>query len=277
MGRTIRQERNVRVAERLKETWEKNYLANRPLIRKLAPLQPKLNRTPDLPALVVGAGPSLNNNIGDIDQYLYDIIAVDKVVPRLVANGIVPDYIVALNSVPTDVKKWIDCADEPDVTLVMPCTVDPATYEDWVGGEMMFINCPLDTGISMRNTSECNYPSLGIGSNAGTFGWFMALYLGHNPIAYCGIDFSFLTKEEVLRTHDYPTNYNIIEMTDRNGDVRYLDIGWLDMAESFQDSVRLYRELGNIETYNVTEGGINYSQYVHDKTLKEFNQLWMRK
>lgn len=272
MGRMIREERNARVAERLKKTWEYNYIANRPAIRKLQPLQPKFNRKTDLPALVVGAGPSLKKNIDDIDAALYDVIAVDKVVPRLLDAGVRIDYIVALNSEPTDVRKWLYHADDPDVTLVMPCTVDPATYEDWMGGDVLFINCDLGTGIHNRILSETGYPVLNIGSNAGTFGYFLALYLGHNPIAYCGIDFSFLKKEDVLKTHDYPTNYNFIEMTDRNGDVRYLDIGWLDMAESFQDSVRLFRQQAGIETYNVTEGGINYSQYVYDETLKDFNR-----
>jgi len=267
----IRLERNARVGAMLKETWERNYLQNRPEIRKLAPLLPRFNRVADKPVLVVGAGPSLNKNITDIDPELYDIIAVDKVVPKLVHEGIYPNYIVALNSVPTDVEDWIRPA-RGRSTLVMPCTVDPATYAHWRGSKL-FINSDVVTNIQERIQAETGYPPLGVGANAGTFGLQMAYYLGYNPVAYAGMDFSFLTREDVLRRQDYPTNYNVIEMTDRNGDVRFLDIGWLSMAEAFQDSVRSYRQMFGIGTHNCTEGGVNYSQHVHDTSLKEFDQL----
>jgi hypothetical protein len=154
----------------------------------------------------------------------------------------------------------------------MPCTVDPATYSHWKGSKV-FINSNVSTNIHERIQAETGYPPLGVGANAGTFGLQMAYYLGHNPVAYCGMDFSFLTREEVLKRQDYPTNYNIIEMTDRNGEVRFLDIGWLSMAEAFQDAVQSYRQMFGIETYACTEGGVNYSQHVHDMSLKEFDQL----
>jgi hypothetical protein len=278
MGKIVREERNQRVGDILHRQWEQNYVANRKMIQRLQPITPMFRRSTDRPALVVGAGPSLDRNIGDIEPMFYDIVAVDKVVPKLVQNCILPDYVVALNSVPTDVEKWlkplndVEFDDRPNPTLVMPCTIHPEAYAHW-GGEIRFINSEVSTGIHQRIKSECGYMPLVVGSNAGTFAYFLAMYLGYNPIAYCGIDFSFLSREEVLRTHDYPTNYNVIEMTDINGDVRFLDIGWLDMAETFQEVIKAHRQMYNIETFACTEGGICYSQYVNVRTLKEFNAL----
>ena len=256
-------------------------------------MEPVFNRRTDRPALVVGAGPSLQRNIDDIEPPLYTVVAVDKVVPKLIDKRIAIDYIVALNSVPTDIEKWLKPANDGNLdeftTLVVPCTVDPAAYAHWAG-PLTFINAEVGTGIHQRIESECGYPPIVIGSNAGVFAYFMAMYLGHNPIGYCGMDFSFETRQEVLNKYvltgmrdmdpafggwspQIPENYSFIEMTDRNGDVRFLDLGWLDMAETFQEIIKAHREMFDIETYNCTEGGINYSQYVHDIPLKEFNQL----
>jgi hypothetical protein len=303
MGSIIREERSKHVGEILQHQWEQNYLANRKEIQKQESMRPVFMRSTGNPALVVGAGPSLGRNIRDIDPNLYTIIAVDKVVPKLVEWEIYPDYIVALNSVPTDVEKWIAPANG-ESCLVMPCVIEPEAYAHW-DGPTLFINSEVSTKIHYRVEAECGYPPLVIGSNAGTFAYFMAMYLGHNPIAYCGMDFSFLTRKEVMDKYitgyedffadtwrgPYPEStifshkvgvpdkrpvygpYSIIEMTDHNGDVRFLDIGWLNMAETFQEVIKAHREMYDIETYACTEGGINYSQYVHDKTLKEFNAI----
>lgn len=288
MGNIIRQQRNAVIGAMLQRQWEQNYLANRKEIQKHQPMMPVYNRNTDIPALVVGAGPSLKRNIGDIESGFYTVIAVDKAVPKLIDAGVSIDYIVALNSVPTDVEKWIAPANKHNAdeftTLVMPCTVDPETYAYW-DGPKMFINAEVGTGIHMRVEAECQYLPLVIGSNAGAFAYFMAMYLGHNPIAMCGMDFSFLTRKEVMDKYimDYRPDispikdpvygpYSLVEMTDINGAVRFLDIGWLDMAETFQEIIKTHRQMYDIETYNCTEGGINYSDYVHATTLKEFNK-----
>ena len=274
----LREQRSEIVSSILKEQWEKNYLANKRWI--LGRDDPMRDATegryaPQGPCLVVGAGPSVMKNLADIDRSLYTIIACDKITPKLIARSIVPDFICALNAAHTDVKEWLKPANMQGVGLIVPCGVNPEAYEDWNGG-LLFVNAVTSSGLHERVKAECGYRDIVIGSNAGTFAYTMAVFLGYNPIAYMGLDFSFLTKEQVLAKYDFneydPPSYNVLEMTDINGDVRWLDLGWFDMAQAFQEKARDYVQFFGIRTINCTEGGINYSPYCGSMTLKTFNE-----
>lgn len=267
----LREQRSLQVAEILGEIWERNYVRNKAEISNHASEPPAVNGDP---MLVIGAGPSLEKNLGLIDPNLYNIAACDKVCPRLAKMGITPDLIFALNSEPTDVVKWIEPFNESLAELVVPCGVHPDTYSEWEGA-IQFINAVTSTGLHHRVSHETGRMPVSIGSNVGTFAYTMCAHWGADPIAYIGMDFSFLTRSEVMSKYDAveydPKAYNIVEMTDINGDIRYLDLGWFDMAEAFQERVRAMLDWYGTTTVNCTEGGINYSDSVKVMSLKEFN------
>lgn len=258
------------VGRLLKETWEKNYLANKDTILKTKPFLPLMAGKQDFrPCVVVGAGPSLDKNVNLLEPKLYDIVACDKTVPKLTDLGITPTYVVAINAAPTDTNEWTESAKDK-TNLVMPCGVFPGTYKGWDAGHLVFINNCVITCLHERIEAELHLTPVVIGSNAGTMAYMVAAMTMHNPIAYIGMDFSFTGKASILASQD-PRHYNLLEMTDVNGEVRYLNLGWFDMAEAFQENVKYFREWYGIPTYNCTEGGINYSEYVGQMPLCEFN------
>lgn len=259
----------------LREQWEQNYLANKRWIvaRDDAMRNAVEGRYEKQgPALVVGAGPSISKNISDIDDSLYIIYACDKMVPRLAERGIMPNTICALNAAKTDVRKWIEPANKRGTRLIVPCGVHPETYEGWEG-ELIFINAVTPSGLHERVKNECSYRDVIIGSNVGTFCYTMAVYFGHNPIAYAGLDFCFAQREDVMNKYQGGKWYNIIEIADINGNTRWLDLAWWDMAGAFQEKARDYQQFYGVRTINCTEGGINYTQYVGKMELKEFNLM----
>lgn len=267
----IRKQRRDLVAERLRKVWESNYRDVKPFLLNHPRFAPQMNKQPDRPAVCVGAGPSLDKNIKELRPELYDIFACDKVVPRLVELGKKPQYVVALNSEPTDVLKWLKPIwNDPQVTLIMPCVVWPGTWQG-TRCKTIFINNVVATNLDKKIEEETGHPSTSIGSNAGTFAYLAACYTGHNPIAYVGMNFSFLTREEVMATQE-PDDYNVIEFF-QNGERYWLTVGWLDMAEAFQENCRAMGGWFGIHSYNCTEGGINYSKYVNEMTLKDFNAM----
>lgn len=289
----FREERSEMVAASLYDIWEENYVKNRQYM--MSPDQDRDTLRVKLgiyarnkgPAMIVGAGPSWKKNIDQLDHSLYPIIACDKMVPMLYERGIVPEIVVALNAERTDVKDWLKpIADQRNVTLVMPAGVHPDTYADW-RGHIHWVNAMVPTGLHKRVERETHLTPDTIGSNAGTFAYKIAAeHIGYNKIGYMGLDFSYLTKEEVMNRYvigreddgdrDWPVyddQYNVIEMTDINGDVRWLDLGWWDMAQAFQECVKRMQDWYYIETFNCTEGGINLSKYTHQMTLAEFNKM----
>ncbi len=267
----LREQRSLQVAEILGKVWEQNYVQNKVDIKKSLRDSPAVNGDP---LLVIGAGPSLEKNLGLIDPNLYNIAACDKVCPRLAKLGITPDLIFALNSEPTDVVNWIEPFNCSMAELVVPCGVHPDTYSKW-NGAIRFINAVTSTGLHHRVSHETGLMPVSIGSNVGTFAYTMCGHWGANPIAYIGLDFSFLTRNEIMLRYDAeeydPKAYNVLEMTDINGDIRFLDLGWFDMAEAFQERVRAMQDWYGTTTVNCTEGGINYSDSVKVMSLKEFN------
>lgn len=300
----LREQRSDVVAELLKKEWEENYVQNKRWIlardNALARAIEKGGRDKG-PAMVVGAGPSVNKNLKDLDHELYTIYAADKMCPRLVDMGIYPEVVCALNAAHTDVAKWLEPANKRGVKLIVPCGVNPEAHEAWEG-EVIFVNAVTPTGLHERVQAECHYSPVVIGSNVGTMCYTMATHFGHNPIAYIGLDFSFLTRDEVMKKYItgytdgveleyepgslgiqpkstkpckipiYSKQYHIIEMTDINDEVRWLDIGWWDMSQAFQEKVRDFKQFYGVRTINCTEGGINYSDYCGAMTLKEFNE-----
>lgn len=268
----FREQRSLQVAELLGEIWEQNYVHNKAEIRKRLHGPPKVNGDP---VLVIGAGPSLEKNLDLIEPNLYNIAVCDKVCPKLAKMGVTPDLIFALNSEPTDVVKWIEPFNHSLAELVVPCGVHPDTYSRW-DGEIRFVNAVTSTGLHHRVSHETGLMPLSIGSNVGTFAYTMCAYWGANPIAYIGLDFSFLSRDEVMSKYDAeeydPKAYNVLEMTDINGDIRFLDIGWFDMASAFQERVQAMQDWYGATTVNCTEGGINYSDSVKVMSLKEFNK-----
>jgi hypothetical protein len=272
----LREQRRAMVGKYLKKQWEENYLANKGVVKEEEWLSPSYAKPQDFrPALCVGAGPSLGKNLDKIDPKLYDVVACDKISGLLVDIGVMPKYIVALNAAPTSVRQWIEKANKKDVTLVMPIGVHPSTYEGWVG-ERIFINAVTSTSLHERVAAEMSQPSLTIGSNAGTFAYLLACMTMHNPIGFIGMDFSFTSRSAVLDKQD-ARHYNLIEMSDINGETRYLNLGWMDMAEAFQEACMMHAQWFGIETFNCTEGGINYSQWVSQVPLVDFNKMLVEK
>lgn len=272
----LREQRRSMIGKYLKKQWEDNYLVNKKDLDEEDWLTPQYAKPGDFrPALCVGAGPSLGKNIDKIDPKLYDVIACDKISGRLVEVGVIPKYIVALNAALTDVKIWLEKANNNVTTLVMPIGVNPITYEGW-NGKRLFVNAVTTTRLHERVSAEIGVPSYIIGSNAGTFAYVTACMTMHNPIAYIGMDFSFLSRREVIEKQD-PRHYNVLEMSDVNGETRYLNLGWFDMAEAFQEMCMTHAQWFGVETFNCTEGGVNYSQWVNQMPLTDFNEALVKK
>jgi len=261
---------NLAVADALRERWEENYIANRARIKECPPFM-MARSLKNRAALCVGAGPSLKKNIDDIDHKLYDIICCDKMAGKLYDMGQKLKFVVALNAEATNVQQWLEPIDDPSVTLVVPCGVHPEAYENWCG-KLIFINAVTPTGLDKRVHAETGHYPMLVGSNAGTFAFLLATYLGYDPIAYVGLDFSFLTKEEVERNVKVSGEpYNIVELTDSNGDVRYTTLGWVYMVDSFQEHCKRLN-MNERTIVSAVEGGINNSDYVHMMTLRDFNK-----
>ncbi|MFJ7699428.1 motility associated factor glycosyltransferase family protein [Lysinibacillus fusiformis] len=244
----------------------------------------KKSRNPDFlrdkfngkPAIVVAAGPSLNENI----QYLKSaqgkavIVAVDTIIPKLLEEGIIPDFVCSVERGPLVYEYFYKDKKFPEVTtLVGPLVLDTRVFESFKG-EMLL---PFRTEV---NEFRWLQHILGIEGNVGTLmgmscahvAFGVANLLGCSPIVLTGQDLAY--GESDKETHASGTHYdniknnsaiNVYEYTDGyfGGTVRTTKI-WQLFKYWYERKI----EDLNLQVINATEGGAKINHTIQ-MSLKE--------
>jgi len=262
----------------LEEQWTVNYQVNKKYLDKSVPFSSLTNVNDGAIAIVVGAGPSLSENLKGLvhfpDKDNVVFFCTDKAFPRMIDSG-VPNFVCALNakSPNKEVCDWWK-AGTAGSTLIMPITADPITLSGWLG-RYCFINANLPITLTDTITDETGLNPLSSGSNVGVFSYLMAVRLGFTKVVLIGMDYSFETREEVVRKYPPQEPYIIMEHRNQKGEVRWSSWDWFDSAVAFFEYARFYGKNG-IRTANCTEGGIVYDgEFVEAMTMEEAGRaLW---
>lgn len=85
------------------------------------------------PVAVVGAGPSLDKNVGALHTFPGIIIACDRAAKALTARGIKPDIVVAVDPRPYHIAKMLDYPESADQVLLASVCVHPDVAKAWKG------------------------------------------------------------------------------------------------------------------------------------------------
>jgi hypothetical protein len=155
------------------------------------------------PAIVVSAGPSLRRNIDLLSQPgVRDrvvIIAVQTVLKTLLAKGIRPHFVTALDhaSISKRFYEGLTAADVDGVTLVVEPKASPAIFEAWPGA----IRCPAEriadsiltdnADDATRVVFERNRGELRPGATVAHLAYYLARHLGADPVIFIGQDLGF--------------------------------------------------------------------------------------
>lgn len=155
------------------------------------------------PAVVVSAGPSLRRNIDLLSQPgVRDrvvIIAVQTVLKTLLAKGIRPHFVTALDhaSISKRFYEGLTAADVEGVTLVVEPKASPAIFEAWPGA----IRCPAErvadsiltdhADESIRAVFERDRGELRPGATVAHLAYYLARHLGADPVILIGQDLGF--------------------------------------------------------------------------------------
>ena len=147
------------------------------------------------PAIVVSAGPSLRKNI----HLLRDpaarekcvIVAVQTVLKTLLAEGIRPHFVTALDyhELSRRFYEGLTAADVEGVTLVAECKVNPSVLDAWPGA----IRTPADETLEMILPPELrgDHGAIRSGSTVAQLSYFLARAMGCDPVILTGQDLAF--------------------------------------------------------------------------------------
>lgn len=177
----------------LNQLWEENYRANRGLIHRNPGVSSLMNRFEGLPAVLVGASPSLDKNMKYLD-YAEDrcVLAVcDAVLEPLFRRGIRPSFVVNLDPQETVLKFFTD-VDTRDLVLVAPTIAHPKLLEFWKGEIVFFNKYAPDIPSLVNIARRCEKIGYLIpGGTVLSVAFDLVFRLGCDPIVFVGQDLSY--------------------------------------------------------------------------------------
>lgn len=250
--------------------WNANYEANRGLISRSPRVSWLFGKFNDVPALIVGAGPSLEKNIhllGSI-QGRAAVIAVDTALMPLVSAGVSPALTVMLDPQP-DVARFFEGVNTSRKILVAPSIASPKALSGWKGEIVFYNKFAPDIPALTRIASQSQELGFLIpGGSVLSVGLDLAFRMGSGAIGFAGQDLSYPPGG---RAYVSGTTYGDVETdgalenaveeivceTDIFGrslrTKKSLSVTkqWMEWA-----FLNLRRDRGKAEFFNLTEGGI---------------------
>ncbi|KQC04399.1 MAG: hypothetical protein APR53_03375 [Methanoculleus sp. SDB] len=277
------------------ELWFDNIRNNFDIIRKSESVK-NIPKHPDIPAIVVGAGPSVKekNHMKLIRESDFGgiIIAVDRMLVPLLEEGIVPDFVINADGHCENILNFFDnpLVDQhaSEITAVF-ATIAPSNAVNRFVGRKYFYNPMIDNIDSTTSITRCmkfltKMSILNTTGNVGGFGVIFAYYLKCNPIAMIGLNYGYPGGTSLQDTYAYPNirtafpNLTDEEIYDRF----YIQVDHPFFKEGgFTEPIFSYYKIGLLEAattiseegytiFNCTEGGIIYEEPIKCLRLAEF-------
>lgn len=196
------------------------YITDRSMSNDIKTLEAKF-ADKNIPAIVVGAGPSLYDNASGTNHlevlensdYNGVIIATDRILKDCYDHGIFPDYVVTVDG-SDKIEKFYDNdivkGHGFNTTAILANHTHPSIVNHWlceVGGNVLFYTASIPQEI-MPNASSVmglitDNTEINSGGNSGSFALNIAHYMQCNPIALIGIDMSYKTSTPISETQYY--------------------------------------------------------------------------
>jgi hypothetical protein len=153
----------------------------------------------DLPVVVAGAGPSLDETIPALRELRkrFLLVAVDTALPALMAEGIIPDVVVALEAQTANLQDFLPARDD-SIALACDLSSHPSINRLFTGRlfffSSRFAELRLFDRLARTGLLPAPFPALG---SVGVAAVHAGLRIGRAEVYLTGLDFSF----PASRTH----------------------------------------------------------------------------
>lgn len=214
---------------RFNDLWKQNFLANNSVLRSNPGVSALRHRFKGMPAIVIGAGPSLDKNIHILNQATDRAVflASDAALKPLLKQGIVPSLVVCLDP-QEDISKFLTGVAPQGMTLIAPSIVHPRVLDTWQGDVIFFNKFAPDIPILTEiQKAAAHLGNLTPGGSVLSVAYDLAFQSGASPIIFIGQDLSYpksqthsrgseSVSEDLGATLDKQRE-NIVYETDMNG------------------------------------------------------------
>lgn len=176
--------------------WCHNAFKNYPVVSKAKGARFLHNACKDLPAFVVGVGPSLDADIKDLKAVKRRgiIVSTDAALRALLANGITPDLVLSLDCKDDQNRLWRDLPPTlPPIPALINSCAHPSTIASWPG-PVLFYNQYHQQDALCKTILPDVYPELGQIPSCATVGNMACLaanLMGCSVVCVVGFDFCY--------------------------------------------------------------------------------------
>ncbi|MDC7218574.1 MAG: DUF115 domain-containing protein [Spirochaetales bacterium] len=203
-----RREINMNTLNRFGRLWVRNLAANLPLLARGEALSRLKDQFSDLPALLVAAGPTLEQHL-PLMKDLADrvvIIAVDTSFGNLQKHGVEADFLVV-----TDPQYWntrhLDFSRLDKTIVISDTSVHPRTLRNH-SGPLFLSRSPFPLASVLEK--DLLDISLKSGGSVATAAWDLAFILGCNSVYCAGLDLGFPGKQTHCRGSFFEERVNYL-------------------------------------------------------------------
>ncbi|AEM73711.1 protein of unknown function DUF115 [Caldicellulosiruptor acetigenus 6A] len=169
----------------LKDNFESN------ILNYDKPVNELFNKYRNVPAVIIAAGPSLEENIEKIKSLKTNsiLIAVSRVARNLLQNRINPTYIVISDPLPIMLEHFKNIEIHYELPLIALSTAYKGVLKEWKCTKYLAFqkNFDLSEEYAKRNSLE----TVEVGGSVSTLAIEVAIKFGCNPIVFVGLDLGF--------------------------------------------------------------------------------------
>jgi len=185
-----------------------NTLRNVETLHAAATVDRLRDLTTGLPAVVVGAGPSLDLALPLLHQAREHavIVAVDTALRPLASAGIEPHVVVAVDPGEANVRHLVDLPPCPGAHLVAEGSVDPAAFAAFRGRTFAFAVADHEPWPWLR-PSGFDHGRLRAWGSVLTCAFDLACVMGCDPIVFVGSDLAFTLGRPYARGVTYEEDW----------------------------------------------------------------------
>lgn len=236
----------------------------------------------NFPAIIVSAGPSLRKNIKELKRAKNKafIIATDTALKGLMAEDIIPDVFVTIDSAKNP-NKFVD----DRIDYIPAICFETARHHNLSKhkGKKIFMSDESGFGSALYKRMGIKYQYWSGGSSVATNAYVIAMAMGFKTIILVGQDLAYTNNErhyeKGLGNSYYEktdNDYLFVEVEDIYGEKVYTSKDFKLYLDWFEAEIALHNE---IDTIDATEGGakihgsriISLENAINEKCHVEFN------
>lgn len=186
---------NIATLRRFDRLWTKNTFKNCHYFFTRGGVSILRGRFRGLPAIVVAAGPSVEQDLPLLKQHSRNsvLIAVDTVLNTLLNRGIHPDFVVTVDPQLINSHHLASLVIPPGTYELPVLVADPAVYPTVLRtyrGEVLITSSVFSPGRIIEQFAEIK-GSIAAGGSVATAAFDLARIMGADPIILMGLDLSF--------------------------------------------------------------------------------------